>query len=75
VAAADASGERRLLTVMFCDMANYTGLAEALDREELQEVVRRFQEVCSRVVRRYDGHVAQFLGDGILVQRPNWIPR
>jgi class 3 adenylate cyclase/tetratricopeptide (TPR) repeat protein len=63
----ERDGERRLLTVMFCDLANYTGLSESLDPEELQQVVRGFQEVCSDIVRRYDGHVAQFLGDGILV--------
>lgn len=63
----DRDGERRQITVMFCDLANYTGLSDALDPEELQEVVRRFQEVCSEIIRRYDGHVAQFLGDGILV--------
>src|SRR5690606_2589560 len=60
-------GERKLLTVMFCDLADYTGLSETLDPEELQDVVRRFQRVCTGVVERYGGHVAQLLGDGILV--------
>jgi class 3 adenylate cyclase len=59
--------ERRQLTVMFCDLVGSTALSAQLDPEELREVVRAYQETCTEVIRRYDGHVAQHLGDGLLV--------
>jgi hypothetical protein len=59
--------ERRQLTVMFCDLVGSTALSAQLDPEELREVVRAYQETCTGVIRRYDGHVAQHLGDGLLV--------
>ena len=62
-----ADGERRQLTVMFCDLVGSTALSAQLDPEELQEVVRAYQETCTEVIRRYDGYVAQHLGDGLLV--------
>ncbi len=63
----DAAGERRQLTVMFCDLVGSTALSQQLDPEELREVLRAYQETCSEVIRRYDGHIAQHLGDGLLV--------
>jgi class 3 adenylate cyclase/tetratricopeptide (TPR) repeat protein len=62
-----ASGERRWLTVMFCDMVESTKLAQRLDAEDLQLVVSAYQEACARAVRNFDGHIAQYLGDGVLV--------
>src|SRR5712692_4555651 len=62
-----SSGERRQLTVMFCDLVGSTALSEQLDPEELREVVRAYQETCAGVIRRYEGHMAQYLGDGVLV--------
>src|ERR1700745_3715900 len=59
--------ERRQLTVMFCDLVGSTALSERLDPEELREVVRAYQETCTGVIRRYEGHIAQHLGDGLLV--------
>ncbi len=59
--------ERRQLTVMFCDLVGSTALSAQLDPEELREVVRAYQETCTEVIRRYDGHIAQHLGDGLLV--------
>ena len=59
--------ERRQLTVMFCDLVGSTALSEQLDPEELREVVRLYQETCTRVIQRYDGYIAQHLGDGLLV--------
>src|SRR6185295_1741041 len=44
-----------------------TALSEQLDPEELREVVRAYQGTCTDVIRRYDGHIAQHLGDGLLV--------
>lgn len=59
--------ERRQLTVMFCDLVGSTALSEQLDPEELREVVRAYQAASTGVIRRYDGHIAQHLGDGLLV--------
>jgi class 3 adenylate cyclase/tetratricopeptide (TPR) repeat protein len=62
-----AEAERRQLTVMFCDLVGSTDLSQRLDAEELREVVRAYQESASAVIERYEGHVAQYLGDGLLV--------
>ena len=59
--------ERRQLTVMFCDIVESTRLSARLDPEVLRDVVRAYQELCGGVVERYHGHVAQYLGDGLLV--------
>ena len=61
------AGERRQLTVMFCDLVGSTALSEQLDPEDLHAVVRTYQDACRQVIERYDGHIAQYLGDGILV--------
>jgi predicted ATPase/class 3 adenylate cyclase len=62
-----ADAERRQLTVMFCDLVDSTKLSSQLDPEEYREVVRGYQQVCTDVIQRYDGHIAQLLGDGLLV--------
>jgi class 3 adenylate cyclase/predicted ATPase len=59
--------ERRQLTVMFCDMADSTKLSGQLDPEEYRDVVRAYQATCTEVIQRFDGYVAQLLGDGLLV--------
>lgn len=59
--------ERRQLTVLFCDLIGSTALSEQLDPEDLRDVVRAYQEAAAEVVERYDGYIAQYLGDGILV--------
>ena len=59
--------ERRQLTVMFCDLVGSTQLSEQLDPEDLREVVSAYQAVCTAVIQRYEGHIAQHLGDGLLV--------
>src|SRR5882724_1393576 len=59
--------ERRQLTVMFCDLVDSTALASELDPEEWREVVRAYQDACAKVTARYDWHIAQYLGDGLLV--------
>jgi class 3 adenylate cyclase len=59
--------ERRQLTVLFCDLVDSTALAGQLDPEEWREVVRAYQAACSEVIGRYEGHIAQYLGDGLLV--------
>ncbi|MEM8961896.1 MAG: AAA family ATPase [Acidobacteriota bacterium] len=62
-----ASAERRWLSTMFCDLAGSTELSARLDPEELREVVRAYQSTCARIIERFDGTIAQYLGDGILV--------
>lgn len=58
--------ERRHLTVMFCDLVGSTALSLRMDPEELRDVVRSYQAACAAVIERYDGWVAQYLGDGVL---------
>ena len=58
--------ERRQITVMFCDLVGSTALSEALDVEDLRALMQAYQEVCGRVIDRYEGHVAQYLGDGLM---------
>ncbi|MFX1554476.1 MAG: AAA family ATPase [Promethearchaeota archaeon] len=58
--------ERRQLTVMFCDLVGSTALSEQLDPEELREMVHTYQRVCGDVIKRFEGHIAQYLGDGLL---------
>ena len=67
VARATPEAERRQLTVLFCDLVDSTVLASQLDPEELREVVRAYQDTCAKVIARFDGHIAQYLGDGLLV--------
>jgi class 3 adenylate cyclase/predicted ATPase len=59
--------ERRQLTVLFCDLADSTRLARQLDPEDLREMLRAYQATCVEIIQRFAGHVAQYLGDGLLV--------
>src|SRR5262252_1894850 len=59
--------ERRQLTVMFCDVVDSTTLSSQLDPEEYRNVVRAYQQVGTEVMQRYEGHIAQLLGDGLLI--------
>jgi class 3 adenylate cyclase/tetratricopeptide (TPR) repeat protein len=65
--AGSSQAERRQLTVLFCDLIESTALTQSLDPEALRELMQAYQRECSRVVERYAGHIAQFLGDGIMV--------
>jgi class 3 adenylate cyclase len=62
-----AEAERRQLTVLFCDLVGSTALAERLDPEELRDLMQAYQRACQGVIEKYDGHVAQYLGDGLMV--------
>ena len=62
-----ADAERRQLTVMFCDLVGSTALSARLDPEEWRDVVRAYQTACAEVIARFGGHIAQYLGDGLLV--------
>src|SRR5215471_16708085 len=59
--------ERRQLTVMFIDIVESTSLSSQLDPEDYREVVRAYQAACTAVIQRYEGYIAQYLGDGLLV--------
>ncbi len=59
--------ERRQLTVLFCDLVGSTQLSGELDPEDLRTVVRAYQEAAAEVIQQYEGHIAQYLGDGLLV--------
>ena len=59
--------ERRQLTVLFCDLVGSMQLSGQLDPEDLRAVVRAYQETAAEVIARYAGHIAQYLGDGLLV--------
>ena len=67
VAPSTPEAERRQLTVLFCDLVDSTVLSSQLDPEDLRAVVRAYQEVCAKVIARFEGHIAQYLGDGLLV--------
>ena len=58
--------ERRQLTVMFCDLVGSTALASRLDPEDLREVIGDYHKDVERVVVRFDGFVAKYMGDGVL---------
>src|SRR5262252_3675928 len=60
-------GERRQLTVMFCDLVGSTALASRLDPEDLREVIGAYQRCVAEVINRYDGFIAKYMGDGVLV--------
>ena len=62
-----AGAERRQLTVMFCDLVDSTALAAQLDPEDLREVISAFHGCVAATVRRYDGFVAKYMGDGVLI--------
>ena len=61
-----SAGERRQLTVMFCDLVGSTALSEKLDPEELRSLLHAYRTLCGDVIARYDGFVARYVGDGIL---------
>ena len=59
-----AEAERRQLTVMFCDLVGSTPLSQQLDPEELRAVIQAYREACASVIRRFDGYLAKYIGDG-----------
>src|SRR5262249_51469366 len=59
--------DRRPLTVLFCDLVDSTRLSQQLDPEDYRQVVRAYQGTAAEVIQRFDGHIAQYLGDGLLV--------
>ena len=62
-----SDGERRQLTVMFIDLVGSTTLSQQLDPEDYHGRVVAYQTACHQIIARYEGHIAQYLGDGVLV--------
>jgi class 3 adenylate cyclase/predicted ATPase len=58
--------ERRQLTVLFCDLVGSTELSARLDPEDMGDVIRTYQICCAEVVSRWEGHIAKYMGDGVL---------
>jgi class 3 adenylate cyclase/predicted ATPase len=59
--------ERRQLTVVFCDLVDSTALSRRVDPEDLQDVLRHFLNACSQAIGRFNGYIAKYMGDGMLV--------
>jgi predicted ATPase/class 3 adenylate cyclase len=62
-----AEAERRQVTVMFCDLVGWTALSGSMDPEDLRDVVSAYRKCVAEIVHRFDGYVAQYMGDGVLV--------
>jgi class 3 adenylate cyclase/tetratricopeptide (TPR) repeat protein len=62
----EEQAERRILSVLFCDLVGSTGLAQRLDPEDMRKLLRSYQDRVAGAVTRYGGHVAQYLGDGVM---------
>ena len=67
IMAPNFDGERRQLTVMFCDLVGSTALSERLDPEDFRAIIRAYQGTAAQVIAQFEGHIAQYLGDGLLV--------
>jgi len=61
-----AGGERRHLTVLFCDLVGSTEIAARLDPEEWREIVADYHRAAAQAIEGFGGHVAQYLGDGVM---------
>jgi class 3 adenylate cyclase/tetratricopeptide (TPR) repeat protein len=66
-AAALTTAERRPLSVMFCDLIGSTALSSRLDAEDLREVIRTYQACVATTIQRFDGFIARYVGDGVLI--------
>jgi double zinc ribbon protein/adenylate/guanylate cyclase family protein len=63
---ASSAGERRHLTVLFCDLVGSTEIADRLDPEEWREMVASYQRATAEAIGRFGGHVAKYLGHGVM---------
>jgi Double zinc ribbon/Adenylate and Guanylate cyclase catalytic domain len=61
-----SGGERRQLSVMFCDLVGSTALSIRTDPEDLTELIRAYHRVTAECVARFGGYVAKYMGDGVL---------
>lgn len=62
-----AEAERRQLTVMFIDLIESTPLTERFDPEDMRHVLRLFHQACADAIETHEGHIANYIGDGLLV--------
>jgi len=60
------AGERRQLSVLFCDMVGFTEIASRVDPEILRDIIRSYEDTCAGSITRYEGYVFQCQGDGIV---------
>ena len=60
------AGQRRHMTVLFCDVVESTPLAGSLDPEDLRDVISAYQHACVRAIERFDGYTARYVGDGVV---------
>ena len=67
ISATEPAGERRYLTVMFCDLVGSTSISAQLDAEEWRDLVGAYLDAASAAVTEMGGHVAKKLGDGLMV--------
>src|SRR3984957_11029407 len=61
------AAERRPLSVMFCDLIGSTALSSRLDAEDLREVIRSYQACVATTIRQFEGFIARYVGDGVLI--------
>src|ERR1700730_6042075 len=66
-APAQAEAERRQLTLMFCDLVGSPALSTRLDPEDLRELIGAYHRAVAETVGRFDGFVAKYMGDGVLI--------
>ncbi len=62
-----STAERRPLSVMFCDLVGSTALSSRLDPEDLRDVIRTYQACVARTIQHFDGFIARYVGDGVLI--------
>ncbi len=65
--ASETTAERRPLSVMFCDLVGSTALSSSLDPEDLREVIRNYQACVANAIKQFDGFIARYVGDGVLI--------
>jgi class 3 adenylate cyclase len=63
----ETTAERRPLSVMFCDLIGSTPLSARLDPEDLREVIRTYQACVATAIQQFDGFIARYVGDGVLI--------
>ena len=67
LSSSETTAERRPLSVMFCDLIGSTALSSRLDPEDLREVIRTYQTCVADTIRQFDGFIARYVGDGVLI--------
>ena len=58
--------ERRYMTLIFCDLVDSTRIAAGLDIEDMHDLNRAYQTACAEAIKKFDGYVARYMGDGVL---------